>query len=183
MRPWRTLARRTLLARPPWLEVGDERIGLPNGGEVEGFLWIRTRDFVAAVAVTERQEVVLIRSYKHGPRKISLAVPAGYIERNEEPLAAAKRELLEETGYASDEWSSLGSYIVDGNYGVATEHVYLARGARKVTEPASGDLEDMEVVVSPLADVSAQLRGGEISQLSSAAALAMAGCELRSRVD
>ena len=47
MRPWRTLARRTLLSRPPWLEVGDERVALPDGREVDGFLWIRTRDFVA----------------------------------------------------------------------------------------------------------------------------------------
>jgi ADP-ribose pyrophosphatase len=163
------------------MEVGDERVGLPDGREVDGFLWIRTRDFVAMVAVTERDEVVLLRSYKHGPRNVSLAVPAGYIEDSEEPLAAAKRELREESGYESDEWSSLGSYVVDGNYGVGTEHVFLAQGARKVTEPASGDLEEMEIVVVPRDEVSAFVRRGEVVQLSSAAALALAQMELRSR--
>lgn len=180
MRPWRTLARRTLLSRPPWLEVGDERVGLPDGREVDGFLWIRTRDFVAMVAITERDEVVLVRSYKHGPRTVSLAVPAGYLEDGEEPLAAAKRELREETGYESDQWTPLGSYVVDGNYGVGTEYIYLARAARKVGDPASGDLEEMEIVVAPLVDVREYVRRGEVVQLSSAAALSLAVLELRS---
>jgi ADP-ribose pyrophosphatase len=182
MRPWRTLARRTLLSRPPWPEVGEERVGLPDGREIDGFPWIRTRDFAAMVAVTERDDVILVRSYKHGPRTVSLAVPAGYIEEGEEPLAAARRELLEETGYSSNEWTSLGRYVVDGNYGVGTEHVFLARGARRVSAPASGDLEEMEIVVAPLAAVSEYLRRGEIVQLASAAALALALTELRSRM-
>lgn len=181
MRPWRTLARRTLLSRPPWMEVGDERVALPDGREVDGFLWVRTRDFVAIVAITELEEVILLRAYKHGTRTVSLAVPAGYVESGEEPLAAAKRELREETGHASEDWTSLGSYVVDGNYGVATEHIFLARGARKVSEPASGDLEEMETVIVPLAEVRGYLRRGEVVQLSSAAALALAALELRSR--
>ena len=181
MRPWRTLARRTLLSRPPWMEVGDERVALPDGREVDGFLWVRARDFVAIVATTERDEVILVRAYKHGARSVSLAVPAGYLESGEEPLAAAKRELREETGHASEDWTSLGSYVVDGNYGVATEHIFLARGARKVSAPASGDLEEMETVIVALAEVSDYLRRGEVVQLASAAALALAGLELRSR--
>jgi len=181
MRPWRTVARRTLLSRPPWMEVGEEQVELPDGREIDGFLWIRSRDFVAMVAVTERDEVILVRSYKHGTRTVSLAVPAGYIEEGEEPLAAAKRELHEETGYASEDWTSLGRYVVDGNYGVATEHIFLARAARKVSEPASGDLEEMEVVPVPLAEISAYLRRGEVVQLSSAAALAIADQMLRPR--
>ncbi len=181
MRPWRTLARRTLLSRPPWMEVGEEKVELPDGREIDGFLWIRTRDFVAMVAVTERDEVMLVRSYKHGTRTVSLAVPAGYIEDGEEPLAAAKRELHEETGYASEDWTSLGRYVVDGNYGVSTEHIFLALAARKVSEPASGDLEEMEVVPVPLAEINEYVRRGEIVQLSSAAALAIAEQTLRSR--
>jgi ADP-ribose diphosphatase len=180
MRPWRTLARRTLLSRPPWMEIGEERVGLPDGREVDGFLWIRTRDFVAIVAVTDGDEVILVRSYKHGTRTVSLAVPAGYLESGEEPIAAAKRELQEETGYASGDWVSLGRYVVDGNYGVGAAHIFLARGARRVAEPASGDLEEMEVVVGPLEDVTEYLRRGEVVQLASAAALALGLVELRS---
>ncbi len=181
MRPWRTLARRTLLSRPPWVELGEERVGLPDGREVDGFLWIRTRDFVGIVAITECDEVILVRAYKHGPRTVALAIPAGYLEDSEEPLAAAKRELREETGYDSDDWVSLGRFVVDGNYGVGTAHFLLAHGAHKVAEPASGDLEEMEIVIVPRAEVSEYLRRGEVVQLASAAALALAELELPSR--
>ncbi|TMC79535.1 MAG: NUDIX hydrolase [Chloroflexi bacterium] len=181
MRPWRTLARRVLLSRPPWMEVAEERIALPDGREVDAFLSIRTRDFAAIVAVTERDELVLIRSYKHGARTISLAVPAGYIEANEDPLAAAKRELLEETGHEARDWTPLGRFVVDGNYGVATENIFLARNARRIAEPASGDLEEMEILLVPLHDVMSLLLRGEVAQLSSAAALALAAVFLRDR--
>jgi len=181
MRPWRTLARRVLLSRPPWMEVAEERIALPDGREIEGFLSVRTRDFVAIVAVSEADEVVTLHSYKHGPRRVSLSVPAGYIEDGEDPLTSAKRELREETGFEADEWTPLGRYIVDGNYGIATEHVYLARGARKMTDPASGDLEEMEILFVPLQDVMSLVLRGEVAQLSSAAALALAFAFLNGR--
>jgi ADP-ribose diphosphatase len=181
IRAWRTLARRTLLSRPPWLEVSEEKVALPDGREIEGFLAVRTRDFVAIVAVTDQQEVVLIRSYKHGPRSVALACPAGYIETAEEPLAAARRELLEETGYEARDWNALGRFVVDGNYGVATEHVFLGLGARKIREPASGDLEEIEVVVQPFGEVGALLLDGEVVQLSSALALALAVFEIQRR--
>jgi ADP-ribose pyrophosphatase len=155
------------------MEVAEERVALPDGREIDGFLQVRTRDFVVIVAVTEASDVVLIRSYKHGPRAISLACPAGYIEGHEEPMVAAKRELLEETGYAARDWTSLGRFVVDGNYGVATEHIFLARQAERTADAASGDLEDIEVVRVPLAGVNALLLRGEVLQVSSAAALAL----------
>ena len=108
------------------------------------------------------------------PRAISLSCPAGYIEGGEEPLAAAKRELREETGYEAEDWAPLGHYVVDGNYGICTEHVFLARDARRVSEPASGDLEEIEVVTVPRAQITQVLRRGEIVQLSSVAAVALA---------
>jgi len=174
MRSWRTLDRRVVLSRPPWMEVAEERVALPDGRVIDGFLSVRTRDFVAIVAVTDTDEVVLIRSYKHGLRSISLACPAGYIEDGEEPLAAAKRELREENGYDASSWAPLGHYVVDGNYGMCTEHVFLARGARPVSEQASGDLEEIEVLPLPRRDIVTLLRRGEVVQLTSAAALALA---------
>ena len=174
MRPWRTLGRRVLLSRPPWLEVAEERVELPDGREIDSFLSLRTRDFAAVVAMTERDEVVLIRSYKHGTRAISLSVPAGYLEAGEDPLTAAQRELREETGFEGGQWSSLGRFVVDGNYGVCTEHAFLARASHRVTDTASGDLEEMEVVTVPLSEITDLLARGDVAQLSSAAALACA---------
>ena len=173
-RPWRTLSRRTLLSRPPWLEVGDETVELPDGRVIADFPWIRVREFAIVVALTDADEVVVERGYKHGPRVVALSFPAGYIEGGEDPLAAAKRELREEAGYEAREWIPLGRYVVDGNYGSGAEHAFLARGARKTTALPSDDLEEFEVSLVPLPDLIAAWRRGEIAQLAAAAALGLA---------
>ena len=172
--PWKTLARRVLLRRPPWFEIGEEDVRLPDGRIVENFTWISTRDFAIVVPVTDDDRTILIRSYKHGVRAISRSFPAGYLEANEEPLAAAKRELREEAGWDADDWVPLGRFVVDGNYGSGAMHAYLATGARKVAEPESGDLEEMELECVPWGDAVASLRRGEVQQLASAAALGLA---------
>jgi len=173
-----------LLSRPPWIDVGDERVELPDGRVIEDFPWIRTRDFAIVVAITPQRQVVLERSYKHGPRRVAVALPAGYVEEGEVPLATARRELREETGYEADEWRSLGSFTVDGNYGVCVEHAFLALDARRMDNAgatSTGDLEEIEVFAAPLREALAMLDAGEIAQLSSAAALALAGLAMQPR--
>jgi len=179
-RPWKTLARRTLLSRPPWLEVGDERVELPDGRVIDDFPWIKVREFAIVVALTDADEVVVERGYKHGPRVVALSFPAGYVEEGEDPLETAKRELREEAGYEAREWAALGRYVVDGNYGSGAEHAFVARGARRTEALPSDDLEEFDVSLVPLPDVIAAWRRGEIAQLSSAAALGMAMLALRS---
>ena len=182
MRPWKVLARRVLVSRPPWIEVGDERVQLPDGRVVEDYPWIRTRDFAIVVAITPLGQVVLERAYKHGHRSVAVALPAGYTEQGERPIDTARRELREETGYEADEWRSLGSFTVDGNYGLCVEHAFLARNARR-SENAStsptGDLEDIEVFTASLPEALAMLEAGDVAQLSTAAALALAGLALQ----
>ena len=181
IRPWKTLARRILLRRPPWLEIGEEDVELPDGRVIENFNWIATRDFAIVVPLTDDGHTILVRSYKHGVRAVALSFPAGYLEPGEDPLAAARRELREETGYEAPEWIPLGSFVVDGNYGSGAMHAFLATGARKVTEPDSGDLEEMALERVTWDEAVAALRQGEVKQLASAAALGLACLARQSR--
>ena len=174
MRPWKTLARRVVYAYLPWLEVALEKVELPNGRVIDEFIQLRGRDFVVVVPITANAEVVTERSYKHGPRRVSLALPAGLLEPGEDPASAARRELLEETGYEATRWESLGSFVVDSNYGLNTEHVFVAHDATKVREPRSGDLEEIEIVLKSRKELIRALASGEIAQLSSAAAIGIA---------
>ena len=149
------------------MEVGAERVELPGGRLVDDFLWIKTRDFAKAGEMLERE---------------ALSLPAGYIEAGETPDQAARRELREETGYTSEEWRRLGSFTVDGNYGVCTAHLFLAQGAIQLNAAGGhghDDLEEIEVLSLPLADALAAVTRGDVAQLSSAAAIALAAAALQ----
>ena len=174
LQPWKALARRVVYSYRPWLEVAVEKIALPDGRVIEEFLQLRAQDFVVVVPFTDNGQIVTIRSYKHGPRRVSLALPAGLIDAGEAPESAARRELLEETGYEAADWERIGSFVVDSNYGLNTEHAFIARGARKVREPESGDLEEIQVELHTRDEVLAAIRSGEVAQLSSAAAIGLA---------
>ena len=71
----------------------------------------------------------------------------------ETPLEAARRELLEETGYHSDEWADLGSYVTNANQRCNVAHLFRATACRRVTTPNPGDLEDMELMEMPEAAI------------------------------
>ena len=163
-----------MYAHRPWLEVAVEKIALPDGRVVDEFLQLKARDFVVVVAFTADERIVTTRSYKHGPRRVSLSLPAGLIDDGEEPEQAARRELLEETGYEATTWERIGEFVVDSNYGLNTEHAFVARDARKVREPESGDLEDIVVSLHTRDEILVAIRSGDVAQLSSAAAIGLA---------
>lgn len=173
------LERRTLIDRRPWYRIEEQRIELPDGRVVDGFPRMDLRDYAIVVALTPAGDVLTQRVYKHGVGRVTLELVAGLIEDGEDPLRAAQRELREETGYESDRWWALGSFVVNSNYGCGRMHAFLARDARRVTEPKSGDLEELELILRPLAAAVEDLRAGRFELLSAAAALALAYTHLR----
>jgi ADP-ribose pyrophosphatase len=171
---WRRLASRLLLDRSPWLRVFADDVELPDGRRIEGYLRVDGRPYAAVFAVTEDQRAVFIRGYKYGPNRGCVQLPAGYLEEGEAPEAAARRELLEETGYQAQQWEDLGACYPDGNRGFGVAHFFLARAARAVQAPDSGDLEEVTVRTVPLAEIPALLASGEMVELSSVACVALA---------
>lgn len=176
---WRVLERRTLIDRLPWYRIEEQRIALPDGRVIDAFPRMDLRDYAIVVALTPADEVLTHRMYKHGVGRVTLDLVAGLVEDGEEPLLAAQRELREETGYESGDWSALGSYVVNSNYGCGRMHAFVARDARRVTQPHSGDLEEMELVLRPFAVAVEDLRAGRFELLSAAAALALAFVHLK----
>ena len=174
MKSWKTNSRKTVLYEKPWLTVEQHTVELPDGQLIPNWPWIITPDYINVVAVTEDERFICFRQVKYGIEGMTLAVVGGYVKEGEAPLAAAQRELLEETGYASQDWLSLGSYLVDPNRGIATGHLFLARGARYVTHRNADDLEEQELLLLTRAEIEAALETGEIKVLAWAAAVAFA---------
>ena len=126
------------------------------------------------VAVTEDESFLVFRQVKYAVEGTSLAPVGGYVDDGEEPLAAARRELLEETGHEAGDWLSLGRYVVDGNRGAGVGHLYLARGARWVTKRDADDLEEQELLTLRRNEVEAALLAGEFKVMSWATVVALA---------
>ena len=133
-----------------------------------------TPDYVNVVAVTEGGDFLCFRQTKYAVQGTSLAPVGGYLEAGENPLVAARRELLEETGHEASEWVTLGRYVVDGNRGAGTAHLFLARGARRVAHIDTDDLEDQELLSLDRSQVQAALAAGEFRVLAWVTAVALA---------
>ena len=178
LEPWQLLESRELYASEPWVRITLEKVRLPDGRVVDDYHRIELVDFVIVYAETAHGEVVLERQYKHGPREIVLSLPAGAIDAGEAPLAAASRELLEETGYSSAEWHALGSFTMSGNYGCGRAHIFLARRSERTAEPMSDDLEQTQVLLYSHARLQDALANGRIGLLGNAAAIMLAHAKL-----
>ena len=174
MKRWRTLASKLLLDRSPWLKVYSEDVQLPAGEVVEGYIRLKTPDFVVIVPVSTDGRIAMIRSYKRGPDLIDVQPPAGMIEAGEEPLIAAKRELLEEMGCRASRWHNLGDYVLAGNMRGGLAYLFLAEGCQQRQAPDSGDLEEQELVWLTQTEAEELWRGGSMAQLGSAAAMGLA---------
>lgn len=183
MQSWKTLARETVF-RPDggrFVTVENHHVQLPDGTEIEDWAWVRTPEFINVVVETNVGDYLCFRQYKYAAQGPTLGIVGGYLDPDEAPLAAAKRELLEETGYAAPEWTALGSYPIDGNRGCGVGHLFFACGAQYVQEPDADDLEEQEILFLSRTELEAALLRGEFRIITWSAAVAMALLHLRER--
>ena len=176
MKPWRTLAREEILCMGDgrFLRVERHAVELPDGQVIDDWPWLVTPDFINVVVETVDGRFLCFRQPKYAVDGISLSIVGGYLEPGEEPLPAAQRELLEETGYVADDWTDLGRFAVDGNRGAGTAHLFLARGARWQQPIDADDLEEQELLLLTRTELTQALAQGEFKVLPWAAAVALA---------
>nr|WP_225225951.1 NUDIX hydrolase [Komarekiella delphini-convector] len=136
-----------------------------DGKIVEPYYVLEYPTWVNVVALTKNQEIVLVKQYRHGLQKIVLELPSGAVEAEDlSPLAAAKRELLEETGYASDYFVETGILSPNpANHNNLT-HCFLATNVEKIADLNLDDTEEIDVLLFPLEKVIELIESGILLQ-------------------
>ena len=162
---WKTRSTEVLLKRPPWFEVFVEEVELPGGEIVSDYHQIHMPHYTAAFAVTQDQKIMVMRCYRHAVGEVTLTMPGGMVEVEEDPIAGIKRELLEETGYIAHEWQSLGTFLGNSTRGCGTYHLFFARGAHQIQMPDSGDLEELELLLWKKSEIESAIEKGQVKSL------------------
>ena len=170
--PWDVLETSTAFSNR-WLRVRRD-VCRTNRGNVIDYYVVERASYVAVVALTPGLDVLLVRQYKHGAGRLVLELPAGYIEGDEDPLACAQRELLEETGYEAQTWEPLAVLLASPSTSSHSAHLYLATGAHRAADQRLDANELISIAPVPFRNALQSVGHGGPEDLSSTAALSLA---------
>jgi ADP-ribose pyrophosphatase len=162
--PWQLLDS-TYAFRDRWLRVRSDTVRLPGGKTLSPYHVVEVADWVNVVAISEAGNVVLVEQYRHAVKRVMLEIPAGHVDPKEDREAAARRELLEETGYGGGTWHALGALHPVAARFANQVHSYLALGVRKVGEPLQEETENLHIREIPWADFVTGLQTGKLRLL------------------
>ncbi len=124
---WKTLDSQYALNHP-WMKVRKDICELPDGTLIDDYYWIESPDNALVVPITAQGDVVVVRQYKHGAKEVLVEFPGGVLNSEEEALAGAQRELLEETGYGDGIWTFLDAVYTGPTKSPARTHIFLVEG-------------------------------------------------------
>lgn len=157
-RPWTVLSS-SYSYRDEWLRLRSDTVQLPNGTVLTPFHTLEVPNSVNVIAITAQNSIVLISQYRHAVRQVSLEIPAGNIDAGETPMDAAKRELLEETGFAGGQWHPLGATFPFSSRLNSTVYGFLALGVERERAPQLDSGEFISVAEMPWKDFASRLHG------------------------
>lgn len=141
-----------------------DTVRLPNGKVHEEYYVLEYPAWINVIAETKDGRLVIERQYRHAAGIISTEICAGVVEEGETPLEAAKRELMEETGYGNGKWTELMTICPNPGSMNNYCHCFLARGVEKLGEQHLDQTEDIEIFLAEKEDVLAMLVQGVFMQ-------------------
>jgi ADP-ribose pyrophosphatase len=148
-----------------YLKVYEDKIDL-NGIEKIYIRGIR-KDYSTIVPFVSKDEILIIKSYRHLVDSIEIEVPSGYIDEGETAKQAAIRELKEETGYTAKDIISIGSYTLDYSMFKQKGNIFIAYDLDKEKEQSLGIMEKIDVEIIKIKEIEKLLLQGKISNAAS----------------
>jgi 8-oxo-dGTP pyrophosphatase MutT (NUDIX family) len=167
------------LIETPYFVLRSDRLRLPDGAIKDPYYVIERPDAAIIFPLTKEGEVVLVRQYRPPLERMELGLPAGLVEEGEKPEAAARRELLEETGYSGGGWEPLGALASSPSLKDNWAYLFLAHAVEQISAPDPDEHELVEVVKASVEDLLGLVRAGQIVSSSGVAAIMLALERLR----
>lgn len=128
----------------PWLTVRRDSIVSPNGVENDEFYVLEYPDWVNVIAITKEGKFVMVYQYRHGLKYTGYEICAGVCEKSDASFEdAAKRELLEETGYGNGKWREICTICSNASSSNNYTHCFLATDVEKIGEQHLDATEDL----------------------------------------
>lgn len=170
MEKWKTLESEYLIRRP-WLTARRDKVVLPTGVVHDEYYVLEYPTWINVIAITKDGKFVMVEQYRHGLQEIFTELVAGVAEKGEEPLQAAKRELMEETGFGGGEW--VLNTVICANPGSQNNLTYsfIATGVEKIGSQHLDETEDVSVTLLTEAEVYEMLENDQVKQALMAAPL------------
>lgn len=161
---WKTLSSEYIIKRP-WLTARKDTLEMPNGRIVPEFYVLEYPTWLNVIAITEDGLFVMVEQYRHGLDIVEFELCAGVMEDSDESvLAAAQRELLEETGFGGGEWEEFMAISANPTSMNNLSHTFIARNVKPVTTQHLDDFEDIRVRLFTRDELLGLLQRGEIMQ-------------------
>lgn len=161
---WKVLSSE-YIAHEPWFTVRKEKVRLPNGSTIPSYYVMEYPAWINVIAITKDGLMVMERQYRHGLGRVDYELCAGVVDATDAlPVDAAKRELLEETGYGKGEWQELMVVCVNPGTHNNLTYCFLATGVEKVAERNLEPTEDIAVELLSQERVRELLEEGKIMQ-------------------
>lgn len=155
-----------------WVTIRQDEVELPKGEIIDDFFVIVRPDIALVFPITENQEIVFVRQYRHATGEILLELPAGSFHPEiEDAEVAARRELEEETGYVAKDWVKLATLYDNPIKDTNKIHLFLAKNVQLIGIQNLDVTEDLEVVLMPIERVIAKINQGEIRVSGTIAAI------------
>lgn len=171
IKKWDVISSNYISKHPPWAVFRKDHLRMPNGNEVPNYYVIEYPDWINVLGITTDAQFVLIRQYRHALGEISFELAAGVIDEGETPLQAAKRELLEETGYGNGHWETWTKLCANPATHTNYTYSFLATGIEKIQAQNLEASEEIEVHLFNKKQVIELLNSNQIAQGLQAAVL------------
>lgn len=175
--PWRTLAAREVY-RNPWLAVTEYQVIRPDGAPGI-YALVDPGDNVTVVALDDDEQVWIIEDYLYAIQAWGWFLPTGSADPGEEPLAAAQRELAEETGLRAASWEALGAWHLSPGVVTQRSYLFLARDLAPGAPRREGTEARMTTRRMPLRAACAASQRGETPAATAVLGLWLAWLRLR----